>query len=115
MTTKAHNGGGTLHRLERKQVVHGTIDEVFGFFKDPKNLEALTPPWLNFEVRTYSTPRVRLETVIQYRLRWKLFPMTWRSRISEYEHNALFAAIFEYRARAIAMIFPSTTAKARRR
>ena len=40
------------HRLERVQVVSGELVEVFAFFKDPKNLEAITPPWLHFGVRS---------------------------------------------------------------
>jgi len=34
---------------------------------------------------------VRVGTEIAYRLRWQIFPMTWRSRISEYEDGRLFA------------------------
>jgi ligand-binding SRPBCC domain-containing protein len=79
------------HTLERRQVVPGDMDAVFGFFQDPTNLEAITPPWLHFEVRSATDARVRLGTEISYRLRWRIFPMTWRSRISEYEDGRLFA------------------------
>ena len=79
------------HVLARRQVVPHDLDEVFGFFKDPKNLETITPPWLRFEVRRSSTPVVAAGTEIDYRLRWQGFPMTWRSRISEYVEGELFA------------------------
>ena len=38
------------HTLTREQRVPGTPDEVFGFFAEPANLEAITPPWLNFRI-----------------------------------------------------------------
>ena len=81
----------SAHVLEARQVVPGDMAAVFGFFKDPKNLEAITPPWLRFEVRSSTTATVRRGTEILYRLRWQIFPMTWRSRISEYEEGVLFA------------------------
>jgi len=80
-----------MHVLRRRQVVPGDLASVFDFFEDPKNLEAITPPWLRFEVRSSTTERVTLGTEITYRLRWQIFPMTWRSRISEYVEGELFA------------------------
>jgi len=79
------------HRLERRQVVGGSVREAFGFFKDPMNLEVITPPWLRFRVVSSSNDVVRLGTEITYHLRWQVFPMKWRSRISEYEEDRLFA------------------------
>ncbi|MDA0330040.1 MAG: SRPBCC family protein [Gemmatimonadetes bacterium] len=81
----------TAHVLERSQVVPGNMDAVFGFFEDPWNLETLTPSWLHFNVHATSDRRVRLGTEIDYKLRWHIFPMTWRSRISEYVPGACFA------------------------
>lgn len=77
--------------LVRRQIVPGEMPAVFGFFKDPHNLEAITPPWLHFQVASASTPVVRENTEIEYRLRWQVFPMTWRSRISEYVEGEFFA------------------------
>ena len=77
--------------LKRRQVVSGDIETVFEFFKDPKNLETITPPWLKFEVVSSTTERVQVGTEIQYRLWWQIFPMKWRSRISEFVDGELFA------------------------
>jgi ligand-binding SRPBCC domain-containing protein len=79
------------HRLTRTQLVPGPMSEVFGFFEDPKNLEAITPPWLHFRVQSSTTPAVRLGTEIEYRLTWRVFPMRWVSRISEYGQGRMFA------------------------
>ena len=40
------------HTLRREQDLPGTPDEVFPFFADAGNLEAITPPWLEFAITT---------------------------------------------------------------
>lgn len=82
---------GTDYVLERTQVVPGHLETVFSFFEDPMNLEALTPPWLRFEVTSATDDHVRQGTEIAYRLRWQGIPVGWRSRISEYEKDRYFA------------------------
>jgi ligand-binding SRPBCC domain-containing protein len=79
------------HRLQRRQEVARPIDEVFDFFRDPFNLEAITPPWLRFRILSASDRPIRLGTRIQYRLRIHGFPFAWESRITEYRPGALFA------------------------
>jgi len=77
-------------RLEHTQVVPGSLQTVFAFFKRPENLERLTPPWLNFSILSTSDAEVRRGTRIRYRLRLNGIPLTWESRISRYEENVLF-------------------------
>jgi hypothetical protein len=60
-------------------------EAVFPFFADPRNLEAITPPWLHFEVLDSSTPEIREGTLIRYRLRLHGVPLRWCSRISLWE------------------------------
>jgi ligand-binding SRPBCC domain-containing protein len=79
------------HVLERRQLIPADMASVFGFFEDPHNLEEITPPWLGFEVVAATDPRVRRGTEIAYRLRWMVFPIRWRSTISEYERGVRFA------------------------
>lgn len=59
-------------------------DEVFQFFSDAANLEALTPPWLNFEVLTPAIV-LRQGALIDYRLRLYGVPLRWQSEISRWE------------------------------
>jgi len=79
------------YRLERCQVVPGELPSVFGFFKDPRNLESITPPWLSFQILEATDAEVRRGTRIRYRLRWQVFPIRWESRITEFEESRLFA------------------------
>lgn len=76
--------------LMRRQVVPGTVDEVFAFFESPRNLEGITPPWLRFEIVRVTDERIRVGTEIDYRLRWQGVPMGWRTRIAECERNVSF-------------------------
>jgi len=78
------------HVLERRQLVPGTPERVFEFFKDPYNLERITPPWLRFEVEDASDARVREGTRIRYRLAWQGIPMRWESVISDYREDHEF-------------------------
>ena len=80
-----------VHVLERRQVLNAAMEEVFGFFEDPLNLEELTPAWLGFRILDATDPSVRQGTQIHYRLKWGPFGMDWRSRITEYEPGRLFA------------------------
>ena len=56
------------HTLHREQRLHGTPDEVFPFFADAGNLEAITPPWLSFHVVTPRPIEMRVGALIEYRL-----------------------------------------------
>lgn len=58
--------------------------EVFEFFSAAKNLETLTPPWLNFHIKRMSTPAIQEGSLIDYRLRIKGVPTGWRTLISSW-------------------------------
>ena len=79
------------HRLVRTTTLRGDIAHVFAFFRNPRNLEELTPPWLGFRVVSSTDDTVRAGTRIRYRLRLHGVPLKWESRITEYEENSRFA------------------------
>ena len=66
-------------------VLDRPVADVFAFFADPHNLEAITPPWLRFRIVRASTARIELGTEIEYRLRLRGVPVRWRSRITAWE------------------------------
>lgn len=61
------------------------LEEVFPFFADARNLEELTPPWLSFNVLTPDPIPMAVGTKIDYRLRWRGFPLRWTSEIAAWE------------------------------
>lgn len=58
--------------------------EVFAFFGEARNLETITPPWLQFEVVTPAPIAMRAGTLIDYRIRIHGFPVRWRTEIAEW-------------------------------
>jgi ligand-binding SRPBCC domain-containing protein len=61
------------------------VDEVFAFFSDVYNLDALTPPWLHFHILTPRPPAVHVGLLLDYRLSWHGLPMRWRTEITAWE------------------------------
>lgn len=59
-------------------------EEVFPFFAEARNLETLTPPWLQFEVLTPAPIEMRAGTLIDYRIRVHGIPIRWRTEIAEW-------------------------------
>ena len=79
-----------VRRLEREQLVPVPPQEVFAFFAQARNLEALTPPWLRFSVLTPEPIEMRPGTLIDYRLRLHGVPLRWTSLIEEWEPGRRF-------------------------
>ena len=71
--------------MEREQVLPGSPDEVFPFFADARNLEAITPPLLRFEVVTPDPIEMGVGTIIQYRLRLHGVPVRWLTSIQAWD------------------------------
>ena len=59
--------------------------EVFPFFAEARNLEAITPPWLRFEVLTPAPIEMRAGALIDYRIRVHGIPFCWRTEIAEWD------------------------------
>jgi hypothetical protein len=52
-------------------------EELFSFFADARNLEAITPAWLGFEVLTPGPIEMRPGALIDYRLRLRGLAIRW--------------------------------------
>ena len=58
---------------------------VFDFFSDAKNLEKITPPFLQFNVLSQSTREIENGTIFNYRLKIRGVPIRWCSLITDWK------------------------------
>jgi ligand-binding SRPBCC domain-containing protein len=75
----------TLHEFKSEIWLPLQPEELFDFFANAENLEALTPPWLNFRILTPTPIHMRAGALIDYRLRVHGLPIRWRTRINVWE------------------------------
>lgn len=72
-----------IHRLDSRQTLPISLDECWDFFSDPRNLPAITPPWLNFDVTEIEFERILPGAIFQYTVRPMLgIPMNWTTEIT---------------------------------
>lgn len=79
-----------VHRLERSQRLDRPVGEVFAFFPDACNLEAITPPFLRFRILTPAPIEMRAGTRIDYALSLHGMPLRWRTHITRWEPGVCF-------------------------
>jgi ligand-binding SRPBCC domain-containing protein len=81
------------HVLERRQRLPRPPQDVFPFFADAFNLEAITPPWLRFRVVTPEPVTMAQGTLLEYRLRLRGIPIRWLTRIAVWEPPVRFVDV----------------------
>ena len=74
-----------FHTLRREQWIPRPLDEVFAFFSDARNLEEITPPWLEFRILTPGPIRIAAGTKLRYRLSLHGIPVRWTTEIRLWE------------------------------
>jgi ligand-binding SRPBCC domain-containing protein len=79
-----------LKTLKAETVVPASRDATFAFFSDARNLERLTPPWINFRIRTPLPILMQEGTIIDYHIALYGMPVPWRTRIDVWEAGARF-------------------------
>jgi hypothetical protein len=84
-----------MGRLERDQWIEAPLPAVFAFFSAAENLEALTPPWLGFRIRSPLPVEMRPGARIDYTIRLAGMPMRWRTRITVWEPGRRFVDLQE--------------------
>lgn len=84
----------SLDAFEKKVIFEQWLsvspEKLFPYFQDEKNLEELTPPWLNFKVLNKSTGQIEKGTVINYQLKLYGVPFTWQTEILDFNKNKSF-------------------------
>lgn len=73
-----------VHQRVWEQWLPHPAEAVWPFFGDARNLEAITPPFLGFEVLRQSTPEIGAGTLIDYRLKLNGLPFRWQTRIESW-------------------------------
>ena len=60
-------------------------EELFPFFADAANLDAITPPWLHFNIVTPKPIEIKTGALIDYKLKVRGLPLRWRTLIRDWE------------------------------
>jgi ligand-binding SRPBCC domain-containing protein len=82
-----------IHVLRREQRLEAPPQDVFPFFADPRNLEAITPPLLQFRLLTPDPITLGVGTFLQYALRLHGVPVRWDTLIQEWEPPVRFVDV----------------------
>lgn len=80
----------TLHEFTAEQWLPVSRHELFPFFADAANLEALTPPWMSFHILTPQPIAMQVGALIDYRLKVRGVLLRWRSEITAWEPPGRF-------------------------
>ena len=72
----------TTHLFETELWLPTAREKIFPFFADARNLETITPPWLEFRILTPGQIPMCAGTLIDYRLRIHGWPVGWRTKIT---------------------------------
>ncbi|HOT97986.1 MAG TPA: SRPBCC family protein [bacterium] len=73
-----------VHHLHREQTVRATLEEVWAFFSDPRNLDALTPPDLAFRIIGQPAAHMYPGQMIEYRI--SFIKGIWSKWLTEIAH-----------------------------
>ena len=72
-----------LYQLKTSQKLPISLETAWKFFSNPANLSKITPPWLNFEVKTKLPEKMYAGMIITYFVRPFLnIPQTWVTEIT---------------------------------
>jgi ligand-binding SRPBCC domain-containing protein len=65
--------------------IEKSIADVFAFFANAENLNKVTPAKLQFRITSPLPVEMKVDALIEYRLRVHGFPLYWRTRIIEWQ------------------------------
>src|SRR5690349_6473843 len=74
-----------IHVARFEQRLDGAPEDVFPFFADARNLEAITPPLLQFRLLTPDPITMGPGTFLQYALRIHGLPVRWDTLIQDWD------------------------------
>ncbi len=72
----------SIHLLTRKQFIPISLEQAWPFFSTPRNLEAITPGFLNFRITSAVAEEIYSGLIITYQISAVAgVPMTWVTEI----------------------------------
>lgn len=74
-----------MHHFHAEQWLERTVEEVFAFFSDANNLEAITPRQLHFHILAPGPIRLEAGSRIDYQLKLYGVPVKWATLIETWE------------------------------
>jgi ligand-binding SRPBCC domain-containing protein len=83
------------HVFRRQQLIDRPIEDVFDFFASAVNLQEVTPDALDFKFLDPPPEGLQIGTRVRYRLRISGIPVTWVTRITEWDPPHGFADLQE--------------------
>lgn len=84
---------GKTYTLTCEQWLPLPREALFPFFSDAYNLEVITPPSVRFNVVTPRPIEMRAGALIDYKLRIRGVPVSWRTRIEVWEEPFRFVDV----------------------
>merc|ERR1712087_1032169 len=81
-----------VHRARTAQLLHGRMEDVWGYVSRPRHLEHLTPPWMKFEILN-EFDQIQLGSQIQYNIKALPFlpiRFRWHTEITEFVDGKSF-------------------------
>jgi ligand-binding SRPBCC domain-containing protein len=84
------DAAGRGWRLRAVQRIPRPVEDVFPFFADAHNLEAITPEVLRFRILTPAPIEMRPGTLIDYAIKVRGVPIRWRTEIPVWEPPVRF-------------------------
>ena len=81
----------TLYHFNARQELPIPLPKAWDFFSDPRRLQDLTPPWLNFHVTSPLPERMYAGMIISYQIRpLGNITMNWVTEITQVQEPVLF-------------------------
>jgi ligand-binding SRPBCC domain-containing protein len=80
-----------INYLHREQIIPASIERVWDYFSDPKNLNKITPSDMNFEIVTGGNEKMYEGQVIEYRVEFiRGIRSLWLTEIAHVRENEYF-------------------------
>ena len=81
-----------FYQFKREQIIESSIDEVWDFIQNPKNLKIITPDYMGFDIISDNTPDKMYEGLI---ISYKVSPIlniktTWVTEITHLKEKKYF-------------------------